>query len=434
MKKLFALLLAFMLLFLTACNNTPPSGTNGDGSSESSDNSGTDTQSPSADIPENTLVGNGNTHFIHLPSRVMFYANIASGKSYNVYYSKADGKVYVYCFDPLCDHSGGKCLAFPSYFDEESGGVVNNSLDMGTVRFINGRFYGVVSSSGKIISFNFDGTDMKIEYDAGYREGEAPPNGPWSPNTAAYGPYLYIDQRPVVSLDGKKHTLRFNVETKEMVDLTEQTGHYAWPAYFYNDIVYADTESYSPIKTNLDFTVWEETEPFEISQYFSGNMIIYSVHDEKWNTLGIGSYDVTSGERKVYTNEMLGMPEDAIVSMLAMDEDYIYFYNSNRILAGYQLHPKTGQKIAVYKYDGKIYRAEHDGTNAVCIYDDPDMDYDINRATVFDGNTIIVYGKYYRSIEGDIEGLVEEYGGGYYVGKIGADGKINDLKPVEIVA
>ena len=433
MKKIFALFLAFTLLCLTACNTKPPVGTNGDGSN-SSGSTGTDVQTPSVAIPENTLVGNGNTHFIHLPSRIMFHTSVAAGEVYNVYYSKADGKVYVYCFDPLCDHSGGKCLAFPSYFDEESGGVVNNSLDMGTVRFINGRFYGVVSSSGKIISFNFDGTDMKIEYDAGYREGEAPPNGAWSPNTVAYGPYLYIDQRPAVSLDGKKHTLRFNVETKEMVDLTEQTGHYAWPKYFYNDIVYADAEDYSPIKTNLDFTVFEKTEAFETSQYFSGNRIIYSVHDEKWNTIGIASYDVATGERTQFTNEMLGMLEDAIVSMLAMDEDYIYFYNSNRILAGYQLHPKTGQKIAVYKYDGKIYRAEHDGTNAVCIYDNPDMDYDINRATVFDGNTIIIYGNLYRSIAGDTEGLIEVYDSGYYVGTISEDGKIDELKLVEIVA
>jgi hypothetical protein len=130
---------------------------------------------------------------------------------------------------------------------------------------------------------------------------------------------------------------------------------------------------------------------------------------------------------------MLGMPEDGIAFMLAMDEDYIYFCNSTQVLAGYKLHPRTGEKIAVYKYDGKIYRAEHDGANAVCIYDNPNMDYDINRATVFDGNTIIIYGQRYRSFEGDVEGLVEVYGSGYYVGTIGEDGKIDELKLVEIV-
>ena len=428
MKKKFALLLALMLLFLTSCNNTPPVGTNGGGSG-SSNSSGTDVQSPSVALPENTLIGNGSTEFIHLPSRIMFEASIA----YNVYYSKADGQFYVYCFDPLCDHSGGKCLAQPSYRDEESGGIVNNPVDIETMRYINGRFWCVVSNSGKIISFSFDGTDMKIEYDAGYLKDAALPNGVWSPNTFAYGPYLYIDQRSDVSLDGKRHTLRFNVETKEMVDLTEQTGYYAWPQYFYNDVMYASTENFRPIKTNLDFTVWEETEAFEKSRYFSGSTIIYAVTDDKYNTLGIGSYDIISGERKVYTNEMLGLPEDGIAYMMAMDENYIYFRNNKRVFAGYKIHPYTGLKSEVYKCDGKIYRANHDGTNAVCIYDNPDMDYQNHGMTVVDGNTIIIYGIRYQSIEGDTENLIEISESGHYIGTIGADGKIDELKLVDIV-
>ena len=115
MKNLFALFFAVSLLLLTGCHTTPA----GTGGTEST---GGDVQPSGTAIPKDTIVGNGNTNFIHLPSRIIFHTGVSDGEAYHVYYSKSDGRAYVYCFDPLCDHSGGECLANPSYSDEEYGG------------------------------------------------------------------------------------------------------------------------------------------------------------------------------------------------------------------------------------------------------------------------------------------------------------------------
>ena len=133
MKKVFVFFLSILLLFLTACNTTPPV------NSSSSESSG---DQPDNSLTRDEIVAHGSGNFINLPSRVMFTMSIGDGIRYNVYYSKVDGKVYPCCYDPLCDHLGGKCLAaphvdmpmYPSYI----------------VHFLNNRFYVVSETEGKI--------------------------------------------------------------------------------------------------------------------------------------------------------------------------------------------------------------------------------------------------------------------------------------------
>ena len=423
MKKLFSLFLAFSLLFLTACNTNPPASSD-DPSNSNPSSSSSSTEKPQSlldSIPRDTIIQTMGGDFINLPSRVIFQMYVDIGVYYNVYYSKADGKAYTYCFDPLCNHENEECFA--GFFDAFNIG--------GSALFINNRFYVTDFDLGTIMSFNFDGTDKKIEYEAGF-EMEQFSAGAWSPNVKAYGPYIYFDQRADASEDGKKHTLRFNVETKEMEDLTEKTGHYLWPSYFYNDEVYAETEKFEPVKTNLDFTVYEECDTFKNIQYFSGSTTAYYVQDKKYNTLGMSICDIATGEEKQIMNEELGCSEKGF-NLIGMDDNYIYFLDAEKAVAGYQLHPRTGKKYAVTKNNGKIYRINHDGTNVVCIYDDPTLDLDWFSSIVFDGNSIIIKAKKYRPVEGDTEGLVETYAGGYYVGKFGEDGMIEELKPIEFV-
>lgn len=422
MRKIFSLFLTLSLLFLTACN-TPP---------KASSNSDNQEQPTGAFNPEDVIVANSTYNkFIDLPSRIIFYAQNALGQWYNMYYSKADGNVYLYCFDPFCDHSGGECLANPSdLYDQQN--LLKDRIDIDTIRFINGRFYAVAYNSGRILSFNFDGIDMQLEYDGDYPIEVIHSNGAWMPKVMSYGPYLYIDHRADTSDDGKKHILRFNTETKEMEDLTEQTGRYAWPSFFYNGEMYARTETGDPVKASPDLTVYEETVPLKTFYHFYGSSFIYSMYDDDYNPLGIGIYDMATGEDKKVSNEKFGFSEKGI-SIIEMDENYIYFVDAEEVVAGYKLHPKTGKKYAVTKNDGKLYRMDHDGTNIVCIYDDPSIGFSYYDAIVFDGNTIIINATKYRSVEGDTEGLVETYAGGYYVGKFGEDGMVEELKPIEFV-
>jgi len=308
----------------------------------------------------------------------------------------------------------------------------NVQLELNTVCFIQDRFYAVAPTLGKILSFAFDGTDKRWEYDSGYTDLQAIPNGAWTPNIIAYGPYIYIDQRATTSEDGRQHLLRFNIETKEMEDLTEKTGRYVSPTFFYNDVMYGRGEKREYVKASADLTVCEEVEKYQYSSHFSGSTFISEVWDKEKASIGFTTYDMATGESKEIPKAKLGLSEDDRVALLSVDENYIYYYNAKEILAGYKRHPKTGDKVPVYKCDGKIYRAKHDGTDAICIYNNPEIDYSY-QATVFDGTTIIVYGSVYRPVEGEEEGIIEETKG-YYVGTLREDGTIDSLDPVLVVS
>ena len=185
MKKLFALLLALTMLFLTACNNTPSGLVMG---TDDAQNTGKVSELELKD----TIIYTHRYSFLDLPSRVIYEEG-----GYIRYFSKADGNGYIYCFDPLCEHSGGTCLGNP------------DSFDFSRIFLINNRFY-YHTGYGQIISFSFDGTDMKTEYNTDYGIS----TNPWG-QCFAVAPYIYIDQRSYASEDGKAHTLRFNVETGE---------------------------------------------------------------------------------------------------------------------------------------------------------------------------------------------------------------------------
>ena len=165
MKKLCTLFLAFTLLCLTACNTNPPVGTNADGSTisgnqNSGSNTGT-TEKPSngntnsgddsyhwdwRETMQDQVVGKSSNDLIELPSRILFEASIDDGPTRTYYYSKADGKAYVYCFDPICDHTDYTCLGNPA--------KAHTGWSFDRTAFINNRFY-TVNAYGKIYSFAF---------------------------------------------------------------------------------------------------------------------------------------------------------------------------------------------------------------------------------------------------------------------------------------
>ncbi|MBQ2988069.1 MAG: hypothetical protein IJD59_03095 [Clostridia bacterium] len=404
MKKFFALLLAFTLLFLTACNNNPADSTAG-----TDTGTGTGTANPQNPAPSNelelkdTIVGHYTREFINLPSRVI-YANGAM----RYYYSKADGKAYVYCFDPLCEHDDGYCLA-----SSELGFTFENTF------FINNRFY-FHTGFGQIISFSFDGTDKKIEYNTDYGIS----TNPWG-HCMAFGPFIYIDQRSYASEDGIAHTLRFNIETGEMVDLTEKTGNYIYPSFFYNGMLYGYDQGVGFLKADPDLTSCEEIERIPTGSQYLGSRFFSTALDEKNNGIGINIYDMKTGESEMITNETIGIENKPYI--LYVDENYIYFYQIESIYLGDiwfkdELRPKTKGN------DGSIYRINHDGTGLVCIYEEEDFVITGFEATIA-GDKFLVEGSNFIVRDNQ----VETWDKGVLVGTIGADGKIDELKPVEVV-
>ena len=395
MKKLFALLLALTMLFLTACNNTPSGLVMG---TDDAQNTGKVSELELKD----TIIYTHRYSFLDLPSRVIYEEG-----GYIRYFSKADGNGYIYCFDPLCEHSGGTCLGNP------------DSFDFSRIFLINNRFY-YHTGYGQIISFSFDGTDMKTEYNTDYGIS----TNPWG-QCFAVAPYIYIDQRSYASEDGKAHTLRFNVETGEMVDLTEKTGNYMYLIFFYNGMIYGFDEGVGFFKADIDLNSCEEIERIPYSEQFLGSRFFTEAYDDEWNKIGIEIYDMKTGESEIITNETIGIENDLYI--LYVDENYIYFYQQESIYLGDRLFK---DKVVPYTKgnDGSIYRVNHDGTGLVCIYEEDEFAITGFEAIIA-GDKFLIEGHNVRVH--DLQ--VETWDRGLLVGTIGADGKIDSLDPVEVV-
>ena len=402
MKKLFAFFLAFTLLFLTACNNTPADSTVETGSGTGTSNSQNQAQPSELDLKD-TIVYNLNLGFIDLPSRII-YEDEYNGMLY--YYSKADGKAYAYCYDPLCEHGRGDCMTNPDI-----------GFTTWYIFFINNRFYYPLKD-GKIISFSFDGTDKKIEYEGEY-------NGDlnvWG-HSLSVGPYIYTELYSLASEDGIAHTLRFNVETGEMEDLTEKTGNYIRPDFFYNGMLYGYGQGIERVKTNLDLTFCEEIEPIPSSDHFSGSRF-FGIYNSQGHA-NIRLYDMKTDTLETYDIE--GWNEGDSISTLYADENYFYFYKRDKILLGEVW--SNGKLKPTYKQnDGSIYRVNHDGTGLVCIYEEDEFVIDGQEAIIC-GDQFLVFGKNIHVRDNQ----TETWDKGLLVGTIGADGKIDELKPVEVV-
>ena len=422
MKKLFALLLACIMLFLTACNQNPPSETTADNLPNETTSS-QNQEKPNESELKDTIIRGTYDDFIETPSRIVFVNPISP--NYTFYYSKADGKAYVYCFDPLCDHGGEKCLANPNANQEHI-----FSFDLANTFFINNRFY-TATSYGQIYSFAFDGSDLKIEYSAEeeYIFGEIN-YYLWSINFRAYDKYIYI--RMEKDENGNPHTLRFNTETKEMEDLTAKTGNYIAPVFFYNEEIYGRDSRNLWIKTDLNLKEIETIEAQPTTDQFYGSVFFNNAYDDLQNynnrkVIGIQAHDMKTGETTRFSNEMLGLEADTY-NVVAVDENYVYFYQSKKILLGTYIDHK-GKEREQYKYnDGKLYRVKHDGTECACIYDNPEFEFDSKEAVIF-GDRIIIKGVYM----GVRDGVVTSWDSGMKVGTIGEDGKIEKFENIELV-
>jgi len=349
MKKLFALFLACMMLFLTSCNQTPPSET-----TENSQNQG----NPTDTLPQG-IVKNGVSDLIDTSSRILFVNPISP--KYTCYYSKADGKAYVYCFDPLCDHAGGKCLAQPKDFEHIPNFELRNMF------FINGRFY-VASQYGQIYSFSFDGSDLKIEYGDDYFpiEDRYEKQFRWSPNFRVYDKYIYIPT--YADENGNQHTLRFNTETKEMEDLTEKTGNSISLHFFYNGELYGrDAKLRTWVKADLELKEITHLEEQPPSNQFYGSVFFTQLYDTGYTTnnnsktIGLEVYDIKTGEKKIITNEMLGLEANPY-RVVVVDENYVYFYQYKKTFVSTYIDHNGKERNLYKENEGKLYRMKHDGT------------------------------------------------------------------------
>ena len=412
MKKLFALFLAFAFVFLTSCNHASSVATT---NSDSSGNKVTDTQDDRDSLLKDKIVMKQLRDFIELPSRIVFEATI-EGQKRTYYYSKVDGKAYVYCFDPICDHMDYTCLGNPDFF--LSGWKFSSTF------FVNNRFYSV-TDYGQIWSFAFDGSDKKIEYDAGYELPDGIIYNIWS-SPVVYGSYIYITLNQ--DADGNRHNLRYNIETKEMEDLTEKTGNVIALHYIYNDVIYGKGDVY--LKADLDLNQIAVNENPAASGYSVDHFIIEKALGDLDaifglpKLIGLRIYDIKTGESLLIKNEDLGVKS---VEIAGVTEKYIYFFDDENVDLG-TIISVNGKEINVQKANnGKLYRMNLDGTNIICVYNN--SEYELDTDMVIYDDKIIMQGRYIKVEDGE----KKVWGGAIQVATINPDGTFGEFVEVEIL-
>ena len=136
-----------------------------------------------------------------------------------------------------------------------------------------------------------------------------------------------------------------------------------------------------------------------------------------------------TGETKVITHEMLGLEEYPPV-VFYVDENYIYFYQYKKSLVGTYIDPRGEEQELYRRSDGKLYRVKHDGTECICIYDNPDFEFSDNVSETFIYENKLILRGYYIGVR---NGGATTWDSALKVGIIGPDGKIDKFENIELV-
>lgn len=442
MKKAIILFFLLTSLFLTACNteNTQTtdstetsattetttaetttaestSATQTTATSETTQNT-TQTTQTTAEKTERPEIANPNIvrfnrnmlgNFFESPMGITFSSKQKNGGSDRLaYYVPEEGKAYIYCFDPTCDHSRN-CVA--------------NGLNHAFYSDYDDRIYSAM--------FHYFESYSKYAMDKQTIDRSSIPEHASIWAEAQYGKYIYLrveltEDDDGVSYNSETHIVRYNIDDGTLVDLTEKTGFAFHPAYFYDGHIYG---SYSVIeddvyktyygRTDLDFENFEPCEPLPGNFSFSKGTEFFGIDEVSDNESGIRIYDVATGELTILPQQIIGRK---VSNILAADENYIYFLADER----YDFYDAIGNVAATNRGAGKIYRVNRDGTNRICVYDDHMMFFDYYFTHMYvDDNVLLTYAQRYNSNthRTEYEGI--------YIGKFDKNGKIEKLKWLE---
>ncbi|MBR6744712.1 MAG: hypothetical protein IKM00_05805 [Clostridia bacterium] len=227
------------------------------------------------------------------------------------------------------------------------------------------------------------------------------------------------------------------METKEMQDLTEKTGNYVHPLFFYDGMIYGQGDNTVNVdafyKADLELETVEEIDDIPFGAH-AGSILVGNVTKERESIeespekIGISFYDMKTGEQRIVTKEELGL--DYYPTFVAATDEYFYFYKSELINLGTVIinHGGKDKEVKVQKMnDGKLYRMNKDGTNIVCVYDNPD--YELNGNALIYDDKIVMQGQYVAIENGE----KKVWGGPIQVATIHPDGTFGEFREVEIL-
>ena len=130
--------------------------------------------------------------------------------------------------------------------------------------------------------------------------------------------------------DGEHHLLRYEIDSHITRDLTEETGRYITPHYFYDGMIYSsifyiDEENIENsdiiyCKTDLILQNLEEIAEYPTGTITEGQSLI-SIYDGK-----IKIYDFATD---AYTIIPIEMPDVEAELLAFADEYYLYFFDNS---------------------------------------------------------------------------------------------------------
>ena len=223
-----------------------------------------------------------------------------------------------------------------------------------------------------------------------------------------------------------------------MENLTEKTGNYISPAYFYNGMIYGSGRfsqtGDSLLKADLDLNAVEILDETARLNRSVGSIIVGPVYaqrnsvEEMPEQIGVSFYNIETGERKVMTKEELGLKDYPY--FIHTTEEYLYFYIPEIIDIGTITVDRNGKEMQFKvqkRNDGKLYLMNPDGTGIVCVYDNPD--YELGDSMVIYGDKVVMQGQYV-GIENNAKKL---WGGVIQVADIHPDGTFGEFVEVEVL-
>ena len=429
MKKIIAILLILSTLCLTACNNQTVETSTSTSKTEQTENTSTSQTTENIQTSETTassettsvsetkpyVTFGQNTRFTEMDSRILFTRKnkgnwignkyITIGSDRLAYFSKANKEAYLFCFDPLCDHKIN-CTSLPGM------------LTYMVFCDYNNRFY--IPRIKEILSVSFDGSDQKSVQLNGIEDGVI------YEELWEYEKYIFID---ALMPDGEHHLLRYEIDSHITRDLTEETGRYITPHYFYDGMIYSsifyiDEENIENsdiiyCKTDLTLQNLEEIAEYPTGTIAEGQSLI-SIYDGK-----IQIYDFAID---AYTIVPIEMPDVEAKFLAFADEHYLYFFDNSFPEIGIMINIRGEEQPLYNTYGGKLWRVKRDGTDLKCIYDNINFAFN-NDIYIFE-DTILVYGSQVGVRD---DGYAYSWGTGVYIGNIDENGMIDKLEWLEII-
>ena len=323
--------------------------------------------------------------FIETPSRVI----ISKGANGRIsYYSKADGEIYTFCFDPLCNHNSKNCFTYKFKF---------NYFIQPVYSEYNQRLY--LPRQDCLYSSKFDGTDIRLEVALGEYGLNLEKNlngGDSIKYVQAYDNYIYFSYPTVKNTNAtdsaSHHELyRYNVDTKKLENLFESTGYesHSFQSYFlsYDKIFFSDITNDGIVffSANTDMTGLRETKVDRkissklstVDSVFDGEKFYMTMLEEtdSQSMAYIVSFDPEKEEiEKIYSANLIYKDTNGITQTInwmtikAVTDKYIYFTtNEEPFLIG-KYKKKAGDSY-VYLTDHTMYRIKKDGTDKVLVFE-----------------------------------------------------------------